>query len=120
MRFRKVGTRRAQAISKVAVAVSWRGAVIGTGTGAGTDSASLPAWHDVRVALGSVAPVPVRAPATEAVLEGASPTRETADLAAATVAAEITPIDDVRSTAAYRRAVTARVLRRIIRDAGGW
>jgi xanthine dehydrogenase small subunit len=64
--------------------------------------------------------VPVRAPATEAVLEGAFPTRETADLAAATVAAEITPIDDVRSTAAYRRAVTARVLRRIIRDAGGW
>ena len=122
VRFRKVGTRRAQAISKVVVAVSWREdpGGTGTGTGPGTDSASLPAWRNVRVALGSVAPVPIRAHATEAVLEGASATRETADLAAATVAAEIAPIDDVRSTAAYRRAVTARVLRRIIRDAGGW
>ena len=80
----------------------------------------LATWRDVRVALGSVAPVPVRARATEAVLEGHRPTREIADRAAAAVVAEITPIDDVRSTAAYRRAVTARVLRRIIRDAGGW
>jgi CO/xanthine dehydrogenase FAD-binding subunit len=36
------------------------------------------------------------------------------------LAAEIQPIDDVRSTADYRRAVAARVLRRLIRDAGGW
>ena len=53
-------------------------------------------------------------------LEGRLPTQETADLAAASVAAEIHPIDDVRSTADYRRAVTARVLHRLIRDAGGW
>jgi len=37
-----------------------------------------------------------------------------------TVAGEIKPIDDVRSTADYRRAVTARVLQRMIREAGGW
>jgi len=36
------------------------------------------------------------------------------------VAAEINPIDDVRSTAVYRRAVTASVLHRLVRDAGGW
>jgi len=62
----------------------------------------------------------VRAHATERVLEGAAPTSESADRAAAAIAAEIVPIDDVRSTASYRRAVTARILRRIIRDAGGW
>ena len=105
MRFRKVGTRRAQAISKVVMAVAWQG----DGT-----------WHDVRVALGSVAATPVRAHATEAALEDRRPTPETADAAAEALAGELAPIDDVRSTAEYRRLVAARVLHRIIRDAGGW
>ena len=78
------------------------------------------AWSDVRLAVGSVADRPIRAGATEAVLEGAAPTPETADAAAAALAAEIAPIDDVRSTADYRRAVAARVLHRLIRDVGGW
>jgi CO/xanthine dehydrogenase FAD-binding subunit len=106
VRFRKVGTRRAQAISKVVLALSWRedGGV----------------WRDVRLALGSVAATPVRARQTEGVLEGAAPRRETADHAAATVAAEIDPIDDVRSTADYRRVVTARVVHRLLRDEGRW
>jgi CO/xanthine dehydrogenase FAD-binding subunit len=109
-RFRKVGTRRAQAISKVVLALSWR--VAGRGSSA--------TWSDVCLALGSVADRPVRAPATEAILAGAAPTPETADAAAEALAAEIAPIDDVRSTADYRRAVAARVLHRMIRDAGGW
>jgi CO/xanthine dehydrogenase FAD-binding subunit len=54
------------------------------------------------------------------VLEGSRPTPETADRAALTLAGEIDPIDDVRSTADYRRAVAARVLHRLIREAGGW
>lgn len=107
MRFRKVGTRRAQAISKVVMAVAWH------------DLGSQ-GWHDVRVALGSVAATPIRAPKTERALEGAQPTPETVDLAAETLAAEIQPIDDVRSTADYRRAVAARILHRLLRDAGGW
>ena len=53
-------------------------------------------------------------------MEGRSPNPETADLAAETLAAEIHPIDDVRSTAEYRRIVAARVLHRLIREAGGW
>jgi len=106
VRFRKVGTRRAQAISKVVLALAWR-ATNGT-------------WTDVRLALGSVAATTIRAPRTEAVLEGAMPTRETADRAAEALAAEIQPIDDVRSTADYRRAVASRVLHRLIRDEGGW
>ena len=106
VRFRKVGTRRAQAISKVVMALAWRedGGV----------------WRDVRVALGSVAATPIRAAETEGVLEGAAARRTTADHAAATLRAELQPIDDVRSTAEYRRAVAARVLHRLLRDAGGW
>ncbi len=104
--FRKVGTRRAQAISVVVLAVAWRW----------EDGL----WRDVRVALGSVAPTPIRARATEAALDGVPPTAEVAAVAAATLAAEIAPIDDVRSTADYRRAVAGRVLHRIVRDAAGW
>jgi CO/xanthine dehydrogenase FAD-binding subunit len=105
MRFRKIGTRRAQAISKVVMAVAWQG----DGT-----------WRGVRVALGSVAATPIRAAATESALEDRAPTPETADRAAETLAGELAPIDDVRSTAEYRRLVAARVLHRIVREAGGW
>jgi len=107
LRFRKVGTRRAQAISKVVLALAWR-------------SLGSAGWSDVRVALGSVAATPVRAHATEAALEGTRPTPEVADRAAETLAGELAPIDDVRSTAAYRRMVSARILHRLLRDAEGW
>ena len=106
VRFRKIGTRRAQAISKVVMALAWREGERG--------------WSDVRLALGSVADRPIRARKTEGALEGRLPTSETADRGASTLAAEIEPIDDVRSTADYRRVVAARVLHRIVRDAGGW
>ncbi|MBA3307673.1 MAG: xanthine dehydrogenase family protein subunit M [Chloroflexi bacterium] len=106
IRFRKVGTRRAQAISKVVLALAYRedGGV----------------WRDVRVALGSVAATPVRVPETESVLEGAAPRATVADHAAAVIGREIKPIDDVRSTAEYRRAVTGRILHRLLREEGGW
>ena len=103
--FRKIGTRRAQSIAKASVAVAWR-----------TDESG--AWRDVRVALGAVAERAIRAPETEAVLEGRVPARDVADEAARVVAREITPIDDVRSTAEYRRAAVARVLRRIVLEGG--
>ena len=90
LRFRKVGTRAAQAISKVVVAVS-----------------SAPA----RVAVGSVAEVPLRARMAEAALG-----RGDVDGAVAAVAADIRPIDDVRSTAAYRSAVTQNVLRQLLTE----
>jgi CO/xanthine dehydrogenase FAD-binding subunit len=109
VRFRKVGTRRAQAISKVVLALAWRAA-----------SADGAPWTDVRLALGSVAATTVRARATEAVLEDALPTRETADAAVAALDGELEPIDDVRSTADYRRLVAGRVLHRLIRSEGGW
>jgi CO/xanthine dehydrogenase FAD-binding subunit len=109
LRYRKVGTRRAQAISKVVMTLAWQ-----------ADPDPVAPWRDVHLALGSVAPTPVRAPATEAVLEGAAPTEAIADRAASTLAGELNPIDDVRSSADYRRAVAARVLHRLLRDEGGW
>ncbi len=114
MRFRKVGTRRAQSISKVVVALGWRDGR------AGAALEPVSPWSDVRLALGSVAATPIRATATEAAIEGRPPTPETADRAAETLAGELSPIDDVRSTAEYRRLVAARVLHRLIREAGGW
>ena len=107
VRFRKVGTRRAQAISKVVMALAWRAEASGR-------------WRDVRLALGSVAATPIRATRTEAVLEGAAGDEGTADRAASTLASELNPIDDVRSSADYRRAVAARVLHRLLREAGDW
>jgi CO/xanthine dehydrogenase FAD-binding subunit len=105
-RFRKIGTRAAQAISKVVLALSYR-----------EDDGT---WRDVRVALGSVAPTTIRAAATEAVLEGSRPGETLADEAARVLADEINPIDDVRSTAGYRRSVSGRVLHRLLREEGGW
>lgn len=106
VRFRKVGTRRAQAISKVVMALAWS-----------TDDAG--AWHDVRVAYGSIAAVPVRIPAVEAVLEGAAPGADRAERARAAVETSIQPIDDVRSTADYRREVSGRILSRVLHEEAG-
>jgi len=107
VRFRKVGTRRAQAISKVVMALSWL---------TGEDGA----WLETRLALGSIAATPVRAHATEAALDGKHPVAATADDAVAALEGEISPIDDVRSTAEYRKMVAGRVLRRLIREEGRW
>jgi CO/xanthine dehydrogenase FAD-binding subunit len=87
--FRKVGTRAAQAISKVVMA--------GVDPGRG---------QAPRIAVGSVAPTVVRLPGTERALGSGLP------LAAAQqiLLEEIAPIDDVRSTAEYRRRVAANLL----------
>ena len=107
LRYRKIGTRRALALSKVALAVAWR------------EEPGSPAWRDVRVAVGTITEVPIRAPSAEAVLEGAVPSAELAERAAVAVLEDIHPRDGLRSTAAYRRSATARVLRRIVEDAAG-
>jgi xanthine dehydrogenase iron-sulfur cluster and FAD-binding subunit A len=74
------------------------------------------AWHDVRVAYGSIAAVPVRLPDVEAVLDGAVMDGAVTERARAAVEASIRPIDDVRSTADYRRVVSGRILARILAD----
>jgi len=98
-KFRKVGTREAQAISKVVVALAAR--LEGGGVAA------------ARLAAGSVAATPVRLRAAEAVLLGRAPDAATAGAAGHAAAGEVTPIDDVRSTADYRRFALERVVRRL-------
>src|SRR3954452_20881740 len=88
--FRKVGTRAAQAISKVVIA-----GVVGS---------------EIRIALGSVAPTVVRASRTEAALARGASVAE----AQRTLGEEIAPIDDIRSTAEYRRRVAANLLARML------
>jgi len=90
--FRKVGTRAAQAISKIVMAAV---------------RAPRP-----RIALGSVAPTVIRLPKTEKILAGGGSMQE----ARRVLEDEIAPIDDFRSTAAYRRAVASNLLARFWRE----
>lgn len=99
---RKVGTRKAQAISKVCFA--------------GMALLEADAIKDIRLAYGSVAPVPLRARQTEASLCGRGLDALTIRDARATLLAELQPIDDVRSTAAYRAQVAANLLEEFLRS----
>jgi CO/xanthine dehydrogenase FAD-binding subunit len=94
--YRKVGTRRAQAISKVCFAGA-----------ASMDSGRI---REARIALGSVAPTVFRAVETERILQGESFSPALLRAAQETLAGEIAPIDDIRSTARYRRMITGNLL----------
>jgi putative cofactor-binding repeat protein len=93
---RKVGARNAQAISKVCLAA----------LGRVTESLI----DDIRLAMGSVAPVPLRLSETERVLKGKRIDSALLRLARATAASEVQPIDDIRSTARYRVAVAGNLV----------
>jgi OHCU decarboxylase len=97
---RKVGSRNAQAISKVCMAALGRVAVTGPGE----------TIEDVRIALGSVAPVPLRLRETERIVNGKIIDESLIRLARNTAIAEIKPIDDIRSTAKYRAAVAGNLV----------
>jgi CO/xanthine dehydrogenase FAD-binding subunit len=99
--YRKVGTRRAQAISKVCFAAA---ATIDAGTIA-----------DIRLAFGSVAPIPLRCTRTEGSVRGRRVDAALVAAAQRVLLDEISPIDDIRSTAAYRRRVSANVLAEFLR-----
>ena len=72
---------------------------------------------DARIALGAVAPTPLRALAAEASLRGKQPDAETLQAAADLAAAAATPIDDVRGTASYRRQMVGVLTRRTLEQA---
>lgn len=72
----------------------------------------------VRVAFGAVAPTPIRAPRTEAALEGRALDAATLDAAAEAAAAEIHPISDVRASDWYRRELVRNMLKRVISHVG--
>jgi len=100
--YRKVGTRKAQAISKTLVAV--RG------------SCQAGRLWQVRIAAGCVAPVPLRCKRAEAAVEGKRVGPEVLSAARAALQDDIKPIADVRSSVEYRRRVTGNLLERLLRQ----
>ena len=94
--YRKVGTRKAQAISKVCFA--------------GVARMDEDQIADVRIALGSVAPVPIRCAQTETALRNKQINAATLTAAKAALRSEIAPIDDLRSTRDYRLRVSLNLL----------
>ena len=98
--YRKVGTRKAQAISKVCFA------------GAGLVENGV--VTDIRIAVGSVAPIVLRAVKTEAAVRGAGLIPAAIAAAQESLAREIAPIDDIRSTARYRLRVAQNLLREFL------
>jgi CO/xanthine dehydrogenase FAD-binding subunit len=103
--YRKVGTRRAQAISKVCMAAAAR---VG-------DSGRV---ESVRIALGSVAPTAVRCARTEELLRDQMIDEATIKAARETLAREIAPIDDMRSTSEYRLRVAENLLEDFLTTVG--
>ena len=97
---RKVGTRKAQAISKVcfAGAAEFHGGTI----------------EDIRLGLGSVAPIPIRCRRTEELLRGRELCSKTIDAAQQAILSEIQPITDIRSTSEYRTQVAVNLLREFL------
>jgi CO/xanthine dehydrogenase FAD-binding subunit len=93
---RKVGTRRAQAISKVCLAAL-----------AQIEDDLI---TDLRLALGSVAPVPLRCHQTEALVRNQRIDESVIRAARLKLASEIAPIDDLRSTSTYRLQVAGNLL----------
>lgn len=100
--FCKVGTRRAQAISKTVLAAKAR-----------TTSGVI---ESIRIGVGSVAPTVIRASKTEQLLSGGELTNELIDRARRTLSEEVAPITDLRSTEHYRRTVTGNVLAKFLRS----
>ena len=100
--YRKVGPRRAQAISKVCLAGSIRmeGAAVA----------------DVRIAIGAVAPTVVRATAAEQALRGRALDADAIAAAERALVEAIAPIDDIRSSARYRSRVAVNLLREFLRS----
>ena len=72
---------------------------------------------EARIAIGAVAPITLRLPKAEALLKGSAITGDVLKKVAAVVPGETKPIDDVRSTAEYRRAVSGVLVRRVIEEA---
>jgi CO/xanthine dehydrogenase FAD-binding subunit len=100
--FWKVGTRRAQAISKTVMAAR---AQIAYGR-----------IESISIGVGSVAPTVIRVPQTELLLAGAALTSDLVERARQLIAQEVAPITDLRSTEHYRRTVTGNVLVKFLRN----
>ena len=99
-RFFKFGTRPALDVSTMSIGIA---GVLNDGT-----------FSQVRVAFGAVAPVPMRAPRTEQALEGKRLDSATIEAAANAARDEVTPIDDVRASAWYRKELIHNITKRML------
>jgi CO/xanthine dehydrogenase FAD-binding subunit len=106
-RYLKLGRNKVGDLSIVGVAIF------------GFPDGAAPSGYRFRIALASVAPVPLRALAAEEVLAANSPGEETFTLAAEKAAEAATPIDDVRASAAYRKLMVRNLTLRGLRDVWG-
>jgi CO/xanthine dehydrogenase FAD-binding subunit len=100
--FWKVGTRRAQAISKTVVAARLK--------------ANNGVIESIAIGIGSVAPTVIRARLTEDLLNGSRVTSDRIQEARHSIGAEISPITDLRSNEHYRRVVSGNVLAKLLRQ----
>ncbi len=105
-KFIKLGKRKAMAVAVVSVAARLTL----------DDSGSI---SQARVALGSVAPIPMRALKAEAVLEGHPPSAELFAEAGRVASSESSPIDDIRASGEYRQKMVAVLTRRALAAAWG-
>jgi len=99
----KVSKRKDQDISAVMAVFSWR--------------LSEGCFRDVRIAFGGMSATPMLAAFTNAVLEGAPVTEETAQQALASLDDDFSPIDDLRATAWYRMTVSQNLLQQALAEA---
>jgi carbon-monoxide dehydrogenase medium subunit len=104
-RYATMGLREAQEIDIASVAVN-------VGLGPTGDAIS-----DVRISMGAVAPIAVRAPKAEEMLKGRKPSDEVLDRVAESCGEECSPIDDLRASASYRRYVIKVLAGRTLREA---
>lgn len=102
-RFYRVAARRAQSVSKISICI--RGNISHGGV------------KSIRIAMGSVAPTVIRARGTETLLAGKVINAALIDKARRSLADEIAPIDDVRSTADYRKYAAVGLMMRYLREA---
>jgi carbon-monoxide dehydrogenase medium subunit len=106
-RYLKLGRNKIGDLALVSVAVF------------GFPDGTAPSGYRFRIALGSVAPVVLRVPEAEKVLAENPPGEETLALAAEKAVEAARPIDDVRASAVYRRAMVRTLTVRGLRDVWG-
>lgn len=102
--FYKIGLRKSDAISVASAAVMIEGG----------DNYQC---HEVRIALGSVAPCPLRIVDAEDRLRGVKLTDEAIAEAARLAGEAVSPIDDVRASASYRREMAGVLVARLLKQA---
>ena len=103
--FAKIGTRRAQSIAKISL-----------GAYCEVEGDRL---RNVRLAAGSMGPIHLRLFQAEAAATAGACSRDLIEEAAMKTESDVTPIDDVRSTADYRRVVLGNLVRRFLSEAAG-